>query len=75
MQTPDAISTLWTAVFGAPGQPGHSERIGVVEANTDANTGRLDRMNKKLDKVMMLIVGSAISAILGMGTIILQNME
>ena len=53
MQTPNALTTLWEAVFGAGGQDGLSQRVAAVEAETESNGSRLDRINSKMDKLML----------------------
>ena len=56
MQTPNALTTLWEAVFGSGGQDGLSQRVAAVEAETESNGSRLDRINSKMDKLMFLIL-------------------
>lgn len=72
MTTPDALKTLWDAVFGAGGQDGLSQRVAAVEADTESNAGRLDRINSKMDKLMLLILTTGGSMVAGLLYLILS---
>ena len=71
MQTPNALTTLWEAVFGAGGQDGLSQRVAAVEAETESNGSRLDRINSKMDKLMLLILSTGASMVAGLLYLIL----
>ena len=70
MQAPDPIHALWEAVFG---QHGLSNRVTAVERDTENNGDRLDRMNSKLDKLMLLLLSSGFSIVCGLLYLILQG--
>ena len=73
MQTPNALTTLWEAVFGSGGQDGLSQRVAAVEAETESNAGRLDRINSKMDKLMFLILSTGASMVAGLLYLIVQG--